>query len=143
MASKTRGRPNHTTATHTAGAGETPPNATSVVEQGAEVDEAPPVGSAPSVSEPPVEQTRSTAGHPQAAADQATRRNSTEVWLPLVGTVKLPAPEELAFLGGVGVLAVVGAIEWPVAVVLGAGHALATNRRNKVVREFGEALEEA
>jgi hypothetical protein len=81
------------------------------------------------------------AGHARAAADQATRRNSTQVNLPLVGTVKLPATDELAFLGGVGVLAVVGAIEWPVAVVLAAGHALASSRRNKTVREFGEALE--
>jgi hypothetical protein len=84
-----------------------------------------------------------TAGRPAAAADEVTRHNSTQVTLPLVGTVKLPAPEELAFLGGVGVLALVGAIEWPVAVVLGAGHALATSRRNKVLREFGEALEKA
>lgn len=83
----------------------------------------------------------STAGHPRAAAAKATRRNSTEVTVPLLGTVKLPAPDELAFLGGVGVLAVIGAIEWPVAVVLGAGHALAASHRNKVLREFGEALE--
>jgi hypothetical protein len=85
----------------------------------------------------------STAGHPRAAAAKATRRNSTEVTVPLLGTVKLPAPDELAFLGGVGVLAVIGAIEWPVAVVLGAGHALAAGHRNKVLREFGEALEKA
>jgi hypothetical protein len=88
-----------------------------------------------------IESSESTAGRPRAAADKATRRNSTEVTVPFLGTVKLPAADELAFLGGVGVLAVVGAIEWPVAVVLGAGHALAANHRNKVLREFGEALE--
>jgi hypothetical protein len=79
--------------------------------------------------------------HPRAAADQATRHNSTQISLPVVGSVRLPAGDELAFLAGVGVLAVVGAIEWPVAVLLGAGHALAASRRNKVVKEFGEALE--
>jgi hypothetical protein len=84
-----------------------------------------------------------TPGHPRAAADRANRSNSTEVRLPFVGVVRLPAPEELAFLGGVGVLAVVGAVEWPIAVVLGTGHVLATNRRNRVVQEFGDALEEA
>ena len=63
--------------------------------------------------------------------------------LPLLGKVKLPATDELAFLGGVGVLAVVGAIEWPIAAVLVAGHTLACSHRNKVVREFGEALESA
>jgi hypothetical protein len=61
--------------------------------------------------------------------------------MPFLGTVTLPAAGELAFLGGVGVLAVVGAIEWPIAAVLGAGHLLASNQRNKVLREFGEALE--
>ena len=95
------------------------------------------------VPEQTAESSASTVGHPRAAADKATRRNSTQVTVPFLGTVKLPAADELAFLGGVGVLAVVGAIEWPVAVVLGAGHALAANRRNKVVREFGEALEKA
>src|SRR5512142_1596784 len=82
------------------------------------------------------------AGSPRVAAERAARHNSVEVRLPLIGTVKLPAKEELAFLGGVGVLAVIGVIEWPVAVAVGAGHTLAVNRRNKVVREFGQALEE-
>ncbi|MGI5247352.1 hypothetical protein [Dactylosporangium sp. CA-139066] len=82
--------------------------------------------------------------HPmRTAAHLATDHNSTQVSLPMLGTFRLPAGEELAFLGGIGVLAVLGAIEWPVAVVLAAGHALATNRRNKVVHEFGEALEKA
>lgn len=101
---------------------------------------APPV-TAPARTSTQTSTETSTAGHPRAAAAKATRRNSTEVTVPLLGTVKLPAPDELAFLGGVGVLAVIGAIEWPVAVVLGAGHALAASHRNKVLREFGEALE--
>jgi hypothetical protein len=84
----------------------------------------------------------STAGHPRAAAERAARHSSTQMRVPVLGTVRLPAREELAFLGGVGVLAVVGAIEWPVAAVLGAGHLLASNRRNRALREFGEALEE-
>jgi hypothetical protein len=57
--------------------------------------------------------------------------------------VHLPPAEELAFLAGAGVLAAVGAVEWPVALLLGVGHMLATNARNKVIREFGEALEKA
>jgi hypothetical protein len=84
-----------------------------------------------------------TAMHAHAAAVKATRRNSTQVTVPLLGTVNLPAADELAFLAGMGVLTVVGAIEWPIAVVLAVGHTLAANRRNKVIREFGEALEKA
>jgi hypothetical protein len=91
-----------------------------------------------------IESARPTAGgNARAAADQATRRNSTQITLPLVGKVGLPATDELAYLGGVGVLAVIGAIEWPLAVLLGAGHVLAASHRSKVVREFGNALEEA
>jgi hypothetical protein len=86
---------------------------------------------------------RHTAGRTRAAAQQATSHNSVRLSLPVVGQVELPAPDELAFLAGVAVLAVVDAIEWPVAVLLGAGHVLASKRRNKVVREFGEALEKA
>jgi len=80
---------------------------------------------------------------PRAAAEHATHHDSVEVGLPVVGPVRLPSRPELAFLGGVGLLALAGAVEWPVAVVLGAGHWLASKRGNKVVREFGRALEEA
>lgn len=66
----------------------------------------------------------------------------TKVTLPVVGEVHLPAGEELAFLGGVVALTALGILEWPVALLLGAGHTLAGSRRNKVVQAFGEALEE-
>jgi hypothetical protein len=81
--------------------------------------------------------------HAMQAAEQATRRNMTHMTLPIVGALHLPAGEEMAFLGGVVALAVIGILEWPVALLLGAGHTLAPARRNKVVQAFGEALEEA
>jgi hypothetical protein len=81
------------------------------------------------------------AGRGRTAAEQATRRDSVVVSMPLVGRVRLPAKDELAFLGGVGVMAAVGVIEWPVAAAVAAGHALTTRHRNKVVQEFGRALE--
>jgi hypothetical protein len=83
------------------------------------------------------------AEHPHAAAAEARHTTRTRIDVPVLGTVDLPPPDELAFLAGIGVLAVVGVIEWPVAVVLGVGHALAGWRRNKLIREFGEALERA
>ena len=80
--------------------------------------------------------------HPmRTAAHRVTDHNSTHLNVPMLGTFQLPPADELAFLGGIGVLAVIGAIEWPVAAVVAAGHTLASNRRNKVVHEFGEALE--
>jgi len=62
--------------------------------------------------------------------------------LPLLGTVALPSGDELAFLAGVGVLAAFEVIEWPVAVLLGVGHALALDHRHRLLHDFGEALEE-
>src|ERR1700738_4460983 len=76
---------------------------------------------------------------PVAAAEKATGDASSHFCLPIVGEVHLPSGEELAFIGGVGLLAVVGVLEWPVAILLGVGHALATNRRNRLLREFGSA----
>lgn len=77
------------------------------------------------------------------AAARARERDCLHLELPVLGTVTLPAGDQLAFLGGVGVLAVVGLIEWPVAVVVTAGHLLSASRSHRVLRGFGEALEQA
>ncbi|WP_084454238.1 hypothetical protein [Mycobacterium interjectum] len=58
-------------------------------------------------------------------------------------TLTVPPPEQLAFYAGVGALAVVGIMEWPVVAVLVVGHALANAQHNKVLQSLGEALEEA
>jgi hypothetical protein len=81
--------------------------------------------------------------HAALAAERAIQRNSTHIELPVIGVVHLPPKDELAFIGGVTVLAVAGVLEWPVALLLGIGHTMAANRHNKLMREFGEALEEA
>jgi hypothetical protein len=82
-------------------------------------------------------------GHAALAAERALRRTTVNLRLPIVGELRLPSSDALVFIGGVGVLAVVGLLEWPVAVLLGVGHALATSQSGKVVHAFGEALEEA
>jgi hypothetical protein len=84
-----------------------------------------------------------TAMKPRHAAEKTAQNNSVRTRLPLVGDVELPGPEELVFIGGVTALALIGIVEWPVAVLLSVGHTLATRRHNKIIREFGEALEEA
>lgn len=61
--------------------------------------------------------------------------------LPVVGRVKVPHPEQLAYYGALGILAAVEIIDWPVALLLGAGHALMQNEHSRVVQEVGEALE--
>jgi hypothetical protein len=42
----------------------------------------------------------------------------------------LPPPKRLAFYGGLGALAVVGALDWPVAVAIGAAAAVARGSKN-------------
>jgi hypothetical protein len=48
-------------------------------------------------------------------------------------SVTLPAPENLAFYAGVGAMALLGTIKWPVVAASVVGHALANARHNKVL----------
>ncbi len=92
---------------------------------------------------PPVQCSAGTdARNAGKAADRAVTHHS--VTLDVFGTrVELLPPEQLAFLAGVGVLAVLEIVEWPVALVLGVGHQLAHSHHGRLLRAFGEALEEA
>src|SRR5437764_445088 len=75
--------------------------------------------------------------------DVAADRHEVRVAVPGVGTASLPPVDELAFLAGVVTLAATGLMTWPVALTIGAGHLLAHNRHIRLLRSFGEALEEA
>ncbi|HYZ57128.1 MAG TPA: hypothetical protein VE733_27005 [Streptosporangiaceae bacterium] len=81
--------------------------------------------------------------HGRQAAEKAAEKNSLRVDVPVIGTLTLPPPQQLAFVGGIAVLAALDIIDWPVGLVVVAGHVLATRSRNKIVRDFGNALEEA
>jgi hypothetical protein len=50
--------------------------------------------------------------------------------LPVVGRVRIPRPDQLAFYGALAALVAVELVEWPVAVAIGAGHALVSGRPN-------------
>jgi xanthosine utilization system XapX-like protein len=77
------------------------------------------------------------------AVERVREAQSLTVTLPVVGRVRVPRPEQLAFYGALGALAAVEIIEWPVALVLGVGHALMQNEHSRVAQEVGEALEDA
>ncbi|GFG63496.1 hypothetical protein MKUB_09860 [Mycobacterium kubicae] len=62
--------------------------------------------------------------------------------LPVVGQVTIPRPDQLAYYGGLAALAAFELIDWPVALVIAAGHVMASNHHNKLLEEFGEAMEE-
>lgn len=77
------------------------------------------------------------------AAAMAAERNTSHLQVPVLGRVELPPTDQLAFMGGILTLAAVGIMEWPVALVITAGHLLAHNRHVQILRDFGKALEDA
>ena len=70
------------------------------------------------------------------ASDVVQRAQRFSVRIPAVGQVTVPPPDQLAFYGVLGVLAGVGALEWPVAVAIGVGQAV-------VVRHLGDTPQPA
>jgi hypothetical protein len=79
----------------------------------------------------------------QREAVQKVREGETFVVnVPVVGQMEIPRPEQLAYYGGLAALAAFELIEWPVALVIAAGHLLASNHHNKLLEELGEAMEE-
>ncbi|MEU4333068.1 hypothetical protein AB0F59_00410 [Micromonospora lupini] len=63
--------------------------------------------------------------------------------LPMLGEVAVPPPDKIAYYAGLGVLAALQVIEWPLALVITAGHVLADQHLSGLVRGVGEALQEA
>jgi hypothetical protein len=55
-------------------------------------------------------------------------------------TITLPPADTLAFLGGAALLAAIGLIEWPLAVVVVLARLLTLSRRSASLRGLGEAL---
>ncbi|MGI5524697.1 hypothetical protein ACQEUX_27700 [Micromonospora sp. CA-259024] len=68
---------------------------------------------------------------------------SRRVELPMLGEVAVPPPDKVAYYAGLGVLAALQVIEWPIALVVTAGHLLADQHFSGLVRGVGEALQDA
>lgn len=75
--------------------------------------------------------------------DKVVEMRHMRVRLPIVGEVTLPPPERLAYFLGIGVLAAVDLIEWPVALVIVTGHWLTNQHVSRVAKGLGEAMAEA
>ena len=65
--------------------------------------------------------------------------------LIIAGETRLETPpvEHLAFYAGLGALAAIEVIEWPVALTLGVGHFLIGLTNRPALKELGEVLDEA
>ncbi|MCO1596369.1 hypothetical protein M8C17_14505 [Micromonospora sp. RHAY321] len=68
---------------------------------------------------------------------------SRRVDVPMLGEMAVPPPDKLAYYAGLGLLAALQVIEWPLALVITAGHLLADQHLSGLVRGFGGALENA
>lgn len=79
----------------------------------------------------------------QEAVAHIREAETFAVELPIVGRVTVPRPEQLAYYGGLALLAAFEIIDWPVAFAVAAGHVLASNHRSELLEQLGEALEEA
>ncbi|MDV7347828.1 hypothetical protein R4255_30840 [Rhodococcus oxybenzonivorans] len=75
--------------------------------------------------------------------ERVRHAESFAVTLPIVGRVGIPRPEHLAFYAALGTLAALEIIEWPVAVIIAAGHVLAAEEHHRTLHELGDALETA
>jgi hypothetical protein len=60
---------------------------------------------------------------------QVREANRFAIQLPVVGRVPIPRPDQLAFYGALAGLVLVEMIDWPVAVAIGVGHALVSERQ--------------
>ncbi len=76
------------------------------------------------------------------AVEEIRAGETFAVNLPVVGQVTVPRPDQLAYYGGLAALAVFELIDWPVALVIAAGHILASTHHNRLLEELGEAMEE-
>ncbi|MEV0153395.1 hypothetical protein AB0H57_06580 [Micromonospora sp. NPDC050686] len=77
------------------------------------------------------------------ARDRVRSYERRRVELPVLGEVAMPPPDKLAYYAGIGVLAAFQVIQWPVALVITAGHLLADQRVSGLAKGMGEALESA
>jgi len=75
---------------------------------------------------------RSLVAAQQDAARRVAAGRRFSVRLPVLGTVQLPPPDQLAFFGVLAGLAALELIDWPVAVAMGVGSAVVSRHLSDV-----------
>jgi len=76
-----------------------------------------------------------------AAAQHVDNSEHLALMVPYLGTVRLPPPDQLAYYTAVAALLALEVIEWPLALLAAAGHAL-TQQHSRTREEFGSASQE-
>jgi hypothetical protein len=88
------------------------------------------------------EKSHRTSTH-RSAVERVREAEGFAMDLPVLGRVRIPHPEQLAYYGALAALAAVEIIDWPIALAIAAGHVLAENQHSRIARELGDALEQA
>ncbi|MGW4464499.1 hypothetical protein [Micromonospora sp. NPDC004704] len=65
------------------------------------------------------------------------------VRIPGFGEIAAPPPDKIAYYAGLGLLAALQIIEWPLALVITAGHLIADQHFSGLAKGLGEALQQA
>ena len=80
-----------------------------------------------------------------AAQREASRRvaqaRTVSIKVPVIGSVHVPPPERLAIYAALGGLAVVGLVDWPVALAMGVGSVIVARRLSEVQADEHELAE--
>jgi hypothetical protein len=79
----------------------------------------------------------------QSVTDKIEKGLGKTVQLPVLGRVTLPHSDTLVYYVGIGVLVALEVVEWPIALIIGTGHMMATRQHRSLIRGLGEALEQA
>jgi hypothetical protein len=87
--------------------------------------------------------TRTRPASLKAAVDRVRDAEAFAVDVPGLGRVPIPRPEKIAYYATLAALAAIEVIDWPIALIIAAGHALAEDTHSRVLQEFGEAAEDA
>lgn len=72
--------------------------------------------------------TRSLLAGQREASRRVAQAQHFSLKLPLIGPVRVPPPDQLAFLGALGALVAFELIDWPVAVAMGIGSAVVSRQ---------------
>lgn len=89
--------------------------------------------------------TRSLVAAQRDASRRVAEARKFSIRLPLIGTVAVPPPDQLAFYAVLGGLAALELIDWPLAVAMGIGSAVVARQLNDLEKRetvLEEALEE-
>jgi hypothetical protein len=72
-----------------------------------------------------------------------SERHDLRITVTGLGKINVGPPDQLAYFAGIATLAFMEIIDWPLVIVIAAGHLMAEQHRSKTLRAFGDALEQA